>query len=223
MYYKNLYYEETIGSRGNLIFIHGWGGNHSTFKPLLPFLKNYSCYFLHLPGFNDIPIPEALGLNDYALLIMEFIKEKRIERPIIIGHSFGGRIALKMATLASFKIVLVQTPGYDLKSFKTRIKLLINRFLGLSFPSKDYSSATTLQRQIMKKAFKDTKEIKMEEIQAPTLIIANRSDRVVKFKVAKKMHKQIKSSGIVQIGSSHFPQLDDPYKLALVVDYFANC
>jgi len=87
-------------SSKNLVFLHGWGNSSEVFKPLSYYLKDdFFIYTLDLPGFGKSPIEKPMTLKDYANTVYKFIKDNNIEKPIIIGHSFGGAVATKLAIL----------------------------------------------------------------------------------------------------------------------------
>lgn len=222
MFYKNIHYIEKLSGGKNLIFLHGWGQSLDSFLFIQNYLENVNLYFLDLPGFGKSKIENIRDLNDYSKLIEEFINVKGIDNPILIGHSFGGRVILKMLEEKSYKAVLVSTPGFDLRSVKTRLKLCLNHFLKHKIVSKDYASAKEELKIVMSNVIKNTKALNYKKIKAAVLIIHSKKDKVVKFKVAKMMNKRIKESSIVEIGKSHFPFLDNPYKFSKVIEAFIN-
>jgi len=78
-----------------LIFLHGWAGSWQTWHPILERLKgNYNLFAIKLP----YPTNKALTLDDYCQFVLDFIKEKHLQKPILVGHSFGGAIAIKIAS-----------------------------------------------------------------------------------------------------------------------------
>lgn len=224
LYYKNIYYlKRGIGTK-NIIFLHGWGGDSNQFLAFSNlFLNNYNVYLLDLPAFGKSYTDAVLSLEDYGNAIDDFIKGNKIFNPIIIGHSFGGRIALKMLeSNMNYKTILISTPGFDLKSLKTRIKLMLNKMFNVKFPSKDYKNANQLRRKIMNRCMLDTKKIDYKKITQNLIIIHGTKDKTVKPRVAKKMNKKIKKSHLIWIKGEHFPYLDEPVKVYKVINYYAN-
>lgn len=76
-----------------IVCIHGWGQTHAFWQPLdtLP----YRILALDLPGFGQTPHPENVwGIEEYAKWLEQILLEQNIESPIVIGHSFGSRIAI---------------------------------------------------------------------------------------------------------------------------------
>lgn len=93
-----------IIGNGNMpiILLHGWGVDSDkyieTLKQLSVQSSEFSVYAPDLPGFgkSDNP-PEAWGVSEYTELIKKFMNELGLKDLILIGHSFGGRIAIKFA------------------------------------------------------------------------------------------------------------------------------
>ena len=89
-----IYYEKHGSSKKNIVILPGWGDTSKTFSYMISFLKNYfTVYIVDYPGFGNSVFPNRdLTIYDYSLLIYNFIQDLEIENPILIGHSFGGRI-----------------------------------------------------------------------------------------------------------------------------------
>ena len=81
-----------------VIILHGWGLSSIKFQLLAELFdrKKYRVFVPDLPGFGNSAMPaKALELKDYADFLHGFMNANHIEKPILIGHSFGGRVALK--------------------------------------------------------------------------------------------------------------------------------
>jgi len=105
----SLYYDE-YGEKSNktILFIHGFGENHHTWRFLVPELAaKYHLIMLDLKGFGDSPKlkDKAYSVYDQALLVHKFIKEKKLKNITLVGRSFGGGVALIMALLQEDKLV----------------------------------------------------------------------------------------------------------------------
>ena len=94
-----------MNDKKTLVFLHGWGVSSEIFKPLYYFLKDeFNIYDLDLPGFGQTPIEKPMTLKDYADFVHKFLKDNKIEQPIIIGHSFGGAVAAKFIQMRFQKL-----------------------------------------------------------------------------------------------------------------------
>ncbi len=124
------YHMDSIGDRkGVLVFLHGWGSNSTLwFSSSLKFAEvGYELYFLDLPGFGKSQLPnKPFQLQDFANCIVEFIKKMEIQNPVLLGHSFGGKIAVRIASKKSIPlsgVVLIDSSGLPHTSFVTQTKI----------------------------------------------------------------------------------------------------
>ena len=100
-------------SNENLIFLHGWGQNIQMMQPIAkPFIKRNNVLIIDLPGFGESEEPkEVWSIYDYVEMVHEFVKDLKLKNPILIGHSFGGKISLAYAMKHDpKKIVLLASP-----------------------------------------------------------------------------------------------------------------
>ena len=133
----NLYYEKYGTKEQTIVILPGWGNTRKTFDYLINYLKDYfTIYILDYPGFGNSTLPnKSLTIYDYADLIYEFINSLNITNPILIGHSFGGRIIslLNNYDLKIKKLLLIDIAGlkpkFNLKLFcKTKLYKLLKLF-----------------------------------------------------------------------------------------------
>lgn len=76
-----------------IVALHGWGRDGGDFSTILSGLDAVS---IHLPGFGPAPAPDDVwGTEEYAELVMEAIAA--YAPVVIVGHSFGGRVAVRLA------------------------------------------------------------------------------------------------------------------------------
>ena len=104
---------EVSGVGPPLIFLHGWGSNLHVFDKLVSQInEDYTIYQIDLPGFGESEILDSYTIEQYAEYIYLFCLKLGIDKPILIGHSFGGRIAVKYSSLYSVeKLILISSPG----------------------------------------------------------------------------------------------------------------
>lgn len=220
---NNLFYDTLGSGKKEIVFLHGFGGSHHCFKALASHLdSNFKSYLLDLPGFGESKLERAFNLNDYAKSINDFIINMKIDNPLIIGHSFGGRIALKMAELYHYKIILISTPIYDYRTLKTRVKLLANKLFKISRPSADYKNVSPLMRQTMNNVFSDMKKISFKNIDGnKVLIIYANNDKVVPKRIAYYGKRKMQGSGLIEIKGNHFAYLKETILLSKVIENYA--
>jgi len=85
-----------------LLCLHGWGGSKESFSELREALKNTDIEILtpDLPGFGSEPEPDRpWTVDDYAEWVAKWFEQRTHDKTFyLLGHSHGGRIALKLAT-----------------------------------------------------------------------------------------------------------------------------
>lgn len=204
-----------------IIILHGWNLSSENYLPLIRELNSRFHQVLcpDLPGFgvNKI-LKKSLTLTDYADFVKFFLKEKKIKRAVIIGHSFGGRIALRLATTSPEsikKLILTGVPGFSpvptikteffkfiAKSGKNLLKILgLSRYenyfrlnLYKSIPSSDYTKTANELKETFKKIINESLLADMNQIKIPVLMIWGEEDRIVPVKIAEKMKSLISGS-----------------------------
>ena len=78
-----------------IILLHGWGANLNTFNNISKSLsENFKVYSIDLPGFGESVIGLPLSIDEVTNIIREFVNKLEIDKPIILGHSYGGRMRI---------------------------------------------------------------------------------------------------------------------------------
>ena len=121
----SIYYEKHGQGEKVILILPGWGDTRKTFTYLINQLKeDFTIYIIDYPGFGNSPFPNHdLTIYDYTNIIRDFLYDKKITNPIIIAHSFGGRIATLLSGYYKEqinKLILIDTAG-----IKRRKKLFI--------------------------------------------------------------------------------------------------
>ena len=251
--------EKTINIRGTQLFytvegegmpvilMHGWGCNHSTLESIEAQLTpGFKVYNVDFPGFGGSNEPSAVwGVEEYTSLIEEFARQEHIESPILLGHSFGGRVGILFASRNKVhKLILVDAAGvkprrslryyYKVYSYKA-IKHALLFFLGkkrgetalnsyrAKVGSSDYSNASPMMRAILSKVVNEDLKSVMPKIACPTLLIWGANDTATPLADAKIMEKLIPDAGLVSFdGVGHYSFLENPYQFAAVLKSFLS-
>lgn len=205
---------EVVGSgKNNLVILHGWGGSIQEWMPVAEQLKDrYKIWILDFPGFGSSPRPqEDWGVYEYANLVKGFFAKLEIKDPIIIGHSFGGRVAVLQNAK---KLILVDAAGIETKSFKAKLFGVASDYFRWVpkrvrdfFGSPDYKSAGPMRNIFVKVVNQDlSKEI--SQVKCPTLIVWGEKDLVLPVDQALKIKTLIKNSSVrIVWGADHWPHL----------------
>jgi len=201
-----------------LVILHGWNLSAAKFIPLSRELKKlgYRIYVPDLPGFGKNKMVEKpLNLVDYAIFVEAYLKKHKISKAVIIGHSFGGRIALKMAAEKNGNLaalVLTGTPGFlPLPKIKVLFFMLLAKIGGLFFSlpiinrldrimrkilyrtagASDFYHTKENMRQTFKNIVREELSPYLKKINTPTLLLWGRDDGIVPLSVAFRMSKTI--------------------------------
>ena len=79
------------------------------------FSEQYRIVRLDFPGFGaSDPLPEPWSLEDYQDATAQFLRQLGLDHPVLVGHSFGGRVILRMCgngLIQPEKIVLIDSAG----------------------------------------------------------------------------------------------------------------
>ena len=240
----NILHYHDIGVGEPVLLLHGWGSGLDAFSYLEKHLSvGFRVISLDLPGFGGSPAPsEAWCLNDYVELVKAFMDKVCISRPAIVGHSFGGRIAICLAAqgLVS-KLILANSAGvrpkrgllYYLRvySYKLARHLLdlapqylrpvLLEKLQQRFGSSDYRSAAPILRKILVKVVNEDLTALLPKITAPTLLLWGDQDQATPLDQAKVMEKAIPDAGLVVLkGAGHYSFLDKPGEFNLIAEHF---
>lgn len=222
-----------------VLLLHGWGGSLNSFRGLENFLvqNNYSVINLDFPGFGNSDLPGAdFTLDDYEKIIVEMLEYLHLEKVNVVAHSFGGRVALLLASSTNYvdKLVLVDSAGIKPKFSITKFfrqkrykflkflakKGIIKRDLS-NFGSEDYRALPDQLKPIFVRIVSRDLTECLGKIKCPTLIIWGEKDTSTPLYMARKMNKKIADSGLVVFkNAGHFSYLDNHDDFLIIVDNF---
>ena len=194
----------------NIIFLHGWGSNKEIMKVFSENFKDFKHIYIDMPGFGKSPNPYVLTTKDYAKIIDEFLKELNIKKDIIVGHSFGGKVA---TLLKPDLLVLLASAGIVMpKPFSVRVKIKAYKLLknlGLSKFRKFFISADAKgMSENMYETFKRVVDEDFSNIFAnyngKVLIFGGEEDTAVPPEAVKKQGELFKSKVIMLSGDHYF-------------------
>jgi len=96
------YYERTHSDGPSILFLHGRGDQATTRKKITEYCNQhkYNRIAIDFPGFgNSTPPKESRSITQYATCVQQFLMKKEKQIHTMVGHSFGGRIICKLASL----------------------------------------------------------------------------------------------------------------------------
>lgn len=250
MYYSTekmkCFYKKYGKNKKVILILPGWGDTRSTFQYLIDyFKKDYTIYILDYPGFGNSSFPNSdLDMFDYSMYIIKFLNHFNIKNPIIISHSFGGRISILLTSFYQIRIdkmILIGSAGIKKKkSFKTLFKLYLYKLLkklNIFFPkkmkvkykrkllklfgSKDYSNLNFNMMKTFQNIINLDLTNYLDNINTETLLIWGELDEDTPLKDGILMNEKIKNSALITIpNSSHYVYLQNPLLIHRIIGEF---
>jgi pimeloyl-ACP methyl ester carboxylesterase len=240
---------EKAGSGPLVFLLHGWGSNLTLFAGVAAIIaRKYTVVSLDFPGCGGTAEPaQSWGMDDYTRFTSAFIASFGSDDVIVLGHSHGGRVAIRLATDPGLpfhvsKLVLVdsagilpkRTAGYHLrvKAYKTGKKVLDWTPVKALFPealaefqqsmgSTDYAAASPVMRASLVKVVNADLEPLLPQISAETLLVWGENDADTPLSDGQTMERAIPGSGLVVLpGAGHYSFLDQAYTFGKVIESF---
>ena len=230
---KTLYYE--ICGKGNPIFLlHGWGVDSTVFAKIAKGLSSFfTVVSVDFYGFGKSKLPpHPLTLDDYVKGLKEIIDKCGFQDIVLLGHSFGGRVAIKTAVYDSrvVGVVLVDSAGIKPKRgigyFSKILSYKLRRLFRLdisSCGSEDYKKLSPMEKITFINIVNEDLSQSVSKITVPTLLIWGSNDTETPLYMAKKLKKRIsKSKEIFYEKCGHFPFLEKPSRFTEDVIIFCS-
>lgn len=202
-----------------------------------------------LPGFGASEEPrEAWDVDAYADFFLKLMDALKISEAVLLGHSYGGRVIIKLAAredlpLKISRIVLVDSAGIlPKRTWRQKMKIrrykMLKKIVNLKLiykicpelidewksrqGSEDYRNATPMMRQCMVKAVNEDLTELLPKIRQETLLIWGDMDTATPIADAKLMEERIPDAGLAVIpGTGHFCFLEKPGQFAgIMKSYF---
>jgi len=194
----------------NIIFLHGWGSNKEIMKTFANNFKEFRHIYIDMPGFGKSSNEYILTTKEYAKIIDKFLKQINIKKDIIIGHSFGG----KVATLLNPKLLVLLASAGILEKKPIKVKLKIKLFkllkkIGLvKFRKFFVSNDVKGMSENMYNTFKNVVDEDFSEVfsnyKGKVLIFGADNDKAVSVEAIQKQSKLLKSKNIMLNGDHYF-------------------
>ena len=219
--------EKIAGSSPVVLILHGWGSSSEAWLKVAEFLtqSGYKIIVPDLPGFGKNLSPESpWGIGEYVEWLNEFVKKNNLSRFFLLGHSFGGSLAVKFVLKYPQKIeklFLVASSGIRKKTIKKKLfkrtagllkifsflpfyPLAKKAFYKIIIKKSDYPLAKGVMKETYLKVISEDISNYFNRISIPTIIIWGDKDDTVPVSNAYFINREIKDSKLIIIpGANH--------------------
>ena len=252
----NISYKITGPTEGadveTVVLLQGWGTDLGVYDSVAATINDkYRFVQFDLPGFGGSDEPrEPWNVDAYTDFFCKFMEALDIRKVSLIGHSYGGRIIIKLAAREDIpfeikNIVLIDSAGimpkrsfrqkFNIKKYKLIKKIVNIRLIYALFPeliddwrsrqgSADYRNASPMMRQCMVMAVNEDLTDLLPCIKQDTLLIWGDKDTATPISDARLMEEKIPNSGLALLqGCGHFSFLDSPAVFKSIMRSYYGC
>lgn len=219
----------------DIVLLHGWGQNIEMMKPVGDAMKDkYHITILDFPGFGKSKEPlDVWSVSDYVTVVEQMIEKLKIEKPIIMGHSFGGRVAIMYSSNHRIeKLVLFASPCFKIyNSDNLKVKILktakklpgMNKFgeyMKKYIGSRDYKAASEGMRKTFVNVVNEDLGKYAREIEEPTLIIWGENDQEVTYEEEKMIENAMTDAALITLPGTHYAYLENLPQVIKILESF---
>jgi pimeloyl-ACP methyl ester carboxylesterase len=228
-----------------ILILHGWGRGAISWQKTKELLENngFSVLAPDLPGFGENPMsPTPWTINDYVEWVENLCQENGFYHFFLLGHSFGGRVAIKFALKYPEQLaglILVSAGGVENEktvkeltaailapyakkfSFLPGYKLWRKVFYRFILGRTDYLQAQGVMKETFKNIVAENLTPLLEKIRVKTLIVWGENDRTLPLSDGRLMNQKIPGSQLEVLPNiDHKPHQENPQKLVEIIMSF---
>ncbi len=224
----------------NLLILHGWGSSSNNWSGIKKILEKegINVFAPDLPGFGkNHSLDRSFSIDDFVEWVESYCEENNLSRFFLLGHSFGGAIAVKFLLKNPTKVEKLFLVGPALirrNSFKKNIikkfakfffffptflkKVIYSRLIRSDYPL----TAGQLRKTYLKVIREDVSHL-LSKINTPTVIIWGKKDKITPLEDGYLINKEISGSKIKLIDKAgHSIHLETPEKLTEIILKYAS-
>ena len=214
--------------------LHGYLSCKELFAAQIEYFSRfYRVTAIDFLGFGrSAPLTQPFSVSDYAVWTKEVLSSLGIDKPHVIAHSFGCRVAVKMAAgnpEAFDRILLTGAAGVILKrslSYKIKVKTyrfvrrFAPKFAEKRFGSAEYKTLSPVMKESYKKIVNEDLRADARRIENPVLLLQGKGDTTTPILEAQAYLSCFKKGRLLEMNGGHFAFTDDPLTFNLIAEEF---
>ena len=220
--------------------LHGWGRDRNDLRTAL---AKYRRILVDLPGFGlSAPPRAAWGAAEYAACVAAVLEQHQPGEPaVVVGHSFGGRVAVCLAAARPDLVrglVLCSVPllrdsgaavpplGYRMARRAHRLGLLSGQrfeIIRRGSGSDDFNAASGVMREVLVRVVNEAYDAQLGAITCPVALLWGSADQAVPPSVASHASALLPAPAVTEIvdGAGHDVHLQAPARLSALAGQIA--
>ncbi|NNN21542.1 MAG: alpha/beta hydrolase [Acidimicrobiales bacterium] len=239
-----IYGSASLEGKPKVLALHGWGRSYRDFGELCSIEKDVPILSIDLPGFGESPPPEKSGGSLWYAEMLKPIVDQLDSRPILVGHSFGGRVAIgliekfpdRFGGLILTGVPLIKTPGKVVKKPPAKLRLakfankyklaptsIVDKYRN-AYGSPDYKRASGVMRQVLVTVLAETNSGLYVDwlmgAKLPVVLLWGEMDLEIPISVAQSVRESLGADRCelraVKEGS-HFLPTEHPFEIKTAI------
>jgi pimeloyl-ACP methyl ester carboxylesterase len=233
------------------VILQGWGTTLDMYDSIAGALRpSFRVIQFDLPGFGGSDEPEEpWDVDHYADFFCHLMERLEVKEATLIGHSYGGRIIIKLAARDEIPfeirdIVLVDSAGImpkrtpeqqaRIRRYKKLNRIASNKVVLALFPeiiedwrsrqgSADYRAASPIMRRCLVLAVNEDLTGLLPRVRQNVLLIWGDQDDATPLEDGRTMERLMPNAGLVVLeGAGHYSYLDCPDKFVRILQSFLD-
>ncbi len=217
-----------------MVFLHGYLSNKEAFTLQIRYFSQYfRVTAIDFLGFGKSPaLSSPFSVAEYAEWTLRVLTALDVHNPHVIAHSFGCRVAVKLAKIhqgffdkmvltGPAGIILPRGMGYRMRVRAYRIcKKLFPKFAERKFGSKEYRSLPQVMKESYKKIVNEDLRGDATAVCNPVLLLEGTQDTTTTMREAEIYLKAFPDARLQVVEGGHFAFVDNPLLFNLLTEEF---
>ncbi len=217
-----------------MLFLHGYLSSKEAFTAQIAYFSRfYRVTAIDFVGFGQSGVlPAPFSVDDYADWLKEQMQELKISRPHIVAHSFGCRVAVKLACkeqgifdkmllTGPAGVILTRGVSYKMKVKTYRaVKKIAPRFAEKRFGSEEYRTLSPIMKESYKKIVNEDLRACAKKVQNQVLLIVGNADTTTPLVEAEAYLDCFRKGTLKKMEGGHFAFAEHPLQFNLIAEDF---